>query len=93
MQNEQRMTINLSPDAILEIKDFGTSNYEWRVCHRATGEPSPTIRELFGPPNGETPEFYAGINTLGVALVWAEPATFASLVRDLLNNFEAVYQP
>ena len=86
--------VQVDDETMITVIGFGTGEYKWKVhnCGQGNKEydpkatimdsPSPFSHEYEGVGDG----FLPGNETLGPALVWAEPITFAHVVMDLINN-------
>lgn len=79
--------LNIDDETLITVKGFGTGEYRWTVTNCGVDKSYDPAAILRGPfPTFDDSNFWEGITTLGLALVWAEPITFAHVVMDLINN-------
>ena len=77
-------------ETLITVESYGTTFYRWKVqnAKEKTNQEYNAMLSIAGVFT-EAPDadgFYSGMNTLGTAMVWANPVTFAHVVMDLINN-------
>ena len=78
-------------ETLITVENYGTADFRWKVQNAKENANQEWIAAMLSiagifteAPDGEG--FYNGMNTLGTAMVWANPVTFAHVVMDLINN-------
>jgi len=76
-------------ETLITVMGFGTGIYRWKVENAKIRsnpgyDPVATLKEVIGELGEDG--MWEGTSTLGHALVWANPITFAHVVMDLIDN-------
>jgi len=85
------LLLQVDNETLITVKDFGTIDYSWKVenCNPRNNEdyrPMELLEDIPGFIPSKHDGFILGIGSLGTAMVWVEPLTFAHIVMDLINN-------
>ena len=87
-QEKDQTLLLVDGKTLIMVEAFGSSLYRWKVQNNngrlADYDPIAILKEVCGEPGEDG--MWEGTPTLGHALVWANPITFAHVVMDLINN-------
>lgn len=82
--------LQVDDETLITVIGFGTAVYGWKVHNCGQGneeyDPMVTVGHISGMDHMKEDGFIPGVGSLGPALIWAEPITFAHVVIDLISN-------
>ncbi len=84
-QTGTKTLILVDKETLVEVRDFGTGHYNWRVTNVGRNldyKPEQTLKDFYSPHTG----WIEAEGSFGPGGVWLGEKTFAHAVMDLIQN-------
>lgn len=84
----KKTLLQVDDETLITVLGLGSGDFRWKVenCNSSNESyvPMDILPRHFNDVSGDG--YLDGCKSLGSALIWAEPITFAHVVMDLINN-------